>query len=338
MVTRPAKLRAMRAAARAVGGARRARVSVSKAVGNVGFPYRAPSVPYGVEVPPKPSKLGADYDTAWARKPVARVARAGLVEGPLRLAVTLLASPEVRGIDRLADLTAGDDPPALIFAPNHHSHLDTPLMISALPTPWRHKLVVGAAADYFFTSHVTSVASALVLNAFPIDRHSVGRQSADLARELIDDGWSLLLFPEGGRSPDGWGQPFKGGAAYLSIRTGAPVVPVFIDGAGAIFGKGMKRPKPGKTRVVFGAPLVPAQGESSRRFSDRIERAVTELGDETLTDWWTARRRAATRTSPALTGPEHTGWRRAWALAEHRTLGAAGLRRRQRRRWPDLGS
>ena len=52
-----------------------------------------------------------------------------------------------------------------------------------------------------------------------------GRQSADLARELIDDGWSLVIFPEGGRSPDGWGQPFKGGAAFLSIRTGAPVVP-----------------------------------------------------------------------------------------------------------------
>ena len=54
-----------------------------------------------------------------------------------------------------------------------------------------------------------------------------------------------MIYPEGGRSPDGWGQEFKGGAAYLSARTGAPVVPVFIDGTGAIYGKGMKRPKPG---------------------------------------------------------------------------------------------
>ena len=57
-----------------------------------------------------------------------------------------------------------------------------------------------------------------------------------------------MIYPEGGRSPDGWGQDFKGGAAYLSARTGAPVVPVFIDGTGSIFGKGMKRPKPGRTR------------------------------------------------------------------------------------------
>ena len=44
------------------------------------------------------------------------------------------------------------------------------------------------------------------------------RQIADQLRQLIDDGWSLLIFPEGGRSPDGWGQPFRGGAAFLSVR------------------------------------------------------------------------------------------------------------------------
>jgi 1-acyl-sn-glycerol-3-phosphate acyltransferase len=141
-----------------------------------------------------------------------------------------------------------------------------------------------------------------------------------------------VIYPEGGRSPDGWGQEFKGGAAYLSSRTGAPVVPMFIDGTGAIFGKGMKRPKPGKTKVVFGAPLMPVDGESTRRFNARIQTEVTMLGDEALTDYWNARRRRAAGTSPKL-----TGWRRQWALAEHRKLGKAGLRRRQKRRWPDLG-
>ena len=74
------------------------------------------------------------------------------------------------------------------------------------------------------------------LNALPIDREATGRKSSDQIRELIDQRWSLVIYPEGGRSPDGWGQEFKGGAAYLSGRTGAPVVPVFIDGTGAIFG------------------------------------------------------------------------------------------------------
>ena len=98
------------------------------------------------------------------------------------------------------------------------------------------------------TSDWKGIIAALSLNAIPIDREVTGRKSADMIRDLIDDGWSLVIYPEGGRSPDGWGQEFKGGAAYLSSRTGAPVVPVFIDGTGAIFGKGMKRPKPGRPR------------------------------------------------------------------------------------------
>jgi 1-acyl-sn-glycerol-3-phosphate acyltransferase len=336
----PAPLKARRAADRAVRGVRRTTVKLSTLGAFTGFPYRRPTVPTGVTVPPEPATLGADYDTAWARRAPARAARRVLTDGPLRLVVHALASPDVRAVDRLADLRESaprdGDPPACIFTPNHHSHLDTPLTITSIPEPWRHHLVVGAAADYFFGSHTTSAASALVLNAFPVARNTAGRQSADLARELIEDGWSLVLFPEGGRSPDGWGQPFKGGAAYLSIRTGAPVVPMFIVGAGSILGKGMKRPKPGRTTVTFGSPLRPEAGESTRHFNERIERAVTELGDETLTDWWSARRRAARGDSPPLTGPEHTGWRRAWALSAQRNRGRAGLRHRQRRRWPKL--
>lgn len=304
---------------------------------SVGFPYRAPSKPKGVAVPPKPSKLGADYDTEWARRAPSNAVRAVITKGPLRLAVKALAQPRILGVDRLDDLSRLDEPPALIFAPNHHSHLDTPLMVTAVPEPWQSKLTVAAAADFFFDTRMKGAAAALTLNALPIDREVTGRKSSDLIRSLIEDGWSLVIYPEGGRSPDGWGQEFKGGAAYLSLRTGAPVVPVFIDGTGAIFGKGMKRPKPGKSKVVFGAPLRPVEGESTRRFNARIEAAVTALGDEALTDYWTSRQRAARGTNPKLTGPEYNGWRRQWSLSERRKLGAAGMRRRQKRRWPDLG-
>ncbi len=304
---------------------------------NLGFPYRRPTAPRGVVVPDEATGLGAHYDTEWARRPAATVARAAIVEGPLRLATRVVTSPEVFGTDRLADLAALDEPPPLIFAPTHHSHLDTGLVISSVPRPWRQDLVVAAAADYFFDKHWKATLSALALNAIPIDREMTGRRSADLARELIDDGYSLVIYPEGGRSPDGWGQEFRGGAAYLSSRTGAPVVPVFIDGTGALFGKGMKRPRVGRTRVVFGAPLTAADGESTRRFNARIERAVTTLGDEASTDYWTSLRRDADGTSPALTGPDYTGWRRDWALSDQRRRRTTGVRRPRPRRWPDLG-
>lgn len=302
-----------------------------------GFPYRSPNVPKGVEVPRDEPKLRADYDTEWARGPVARAARGVIIEGPLRLLVEGLARPEITGRDRLADLTKLDEPPSVIFAPNHHSHVDTGLMIRSIPMCWRRDLVVAAAADYFFDAHWKAALSALSLNAIPIDREVTGRKSSDMFRDLLADGHSLLIYPEGGRSPDGWGQEFKGGAAYLSSRTGAPVVPVFIDGTGAIFGKGMKRPKPGRTKVVFGAPLTTADGENTRRYNARIEAAVTRLGDEALTDYWTATKRAAQGDNPKLTGPDYNGWRRQWELGERRKLGAAGLRRRQKRKWPDLG-
>ena len=78
---------------------------------------------------------------------------------------------------------------------------------------------------------------------------------------------------------------------------------MYIDGTGPIFGKGMKRPKPGRTKVVFGAPLWPNDDENTRRYNARIEEAVTRLGDEALTDYWTAtppaRHAAPARRSPA---------------------------------------
>ena len=332
-----AQRRALQQAQRAAGAAEELVTRATAPIRRRGFPYRAPTVPHGVTVPEEASGLGAHYDTAWARDPLPTVLRAAIVEGPIRLAARVLADPEIVGTDRLADLQRLDETPPVIFTPNHHSHLDTGLMIRSIPRQWRHKLVVAAAADYFFDARWKATLSALALNAVPIDRSSTGRRSADLTRELIDDGYSLVIYPEGGRSPDGWGQDWKGGAAYLSGRTGAPVVPVFIDGTGAIYGKGMKRPKRGRTQVVFGTPLTPAEGESTRRFGTRIHDAVATLGDEALTDYWTARQNAAAGDTPALSGPAYTGWRRDWAVADRRRRGRAGRRRVSgTRRWPAL--
>ncbi len=324
-------------AQRAVGTAESALRTLTSPFRKYGFPYRSPTVPRHVEVVSKPSRLGADYDTDWARRPLARTVRSVIVEGPMRLAVRTVASPSVSGLDRLTDLIRADDSPPVIFTPNHHSHVDTGVMIRAIPSVWRRELVVAAAADYFFDAAWKAALSALALNAIPIDRDSTGRATFDTLRDLIADGNSLIIYPEGGRSPDGWGQDFKGGAAYLSVRTGAPIVPVHLDGTGEILGKGAGRLRPGRTSVLFGAPLVPDEDENTRRFNERIESAVARLADESLTDWWTATRNAASGSNPKLSGPDRNGWRRQWRLADRRALGTVGVRRRRARRWPDLG-
>ena len=289
------------------------------------FPYTAPTVPQSVVVPERRRSIGADFPTDWARTPAARRTRSVLVETVVRPIVAGIAQPTRYGTDRLAGLEG----PA-VFAANHHSHIDTPLLLSSIPMPWRHNLVIGAAADYFFGTRITSVMSALVIGAIPIDRHKVSRAATDLARDLIDEGWSLMVFPEGGRSPDGWGQPFRGGAAFIAHRSGRPIVPVHIDGTGRILGKGMSRPKPARSTVTFGSPLWAAEGEDIRAFGDRVEKCVAELADESMTNWWDARRRAHADETPPLTGPATSTWRRIWELDSTRQT-RKGPRRRS---WP----
>ena len=303
--------------------------SLTRHLPRLPFPFSAPTVPGGVEAPARAPRAGADYDTAWARRYPARVARVALVETVARPVVAALARPERHGLDRLDDLADAGGP--VIFAANHHSHVDTPLLVTSIPEPWRHRLFVGAAADYFFRTRLTSAVSALALGAIPIERAKVGRRSADRAAALLTAGWSMLIFPEGGRSPDGWGQPFRGGAAYLALRCGVPVVPVHVDGTGRILRKGRKLPTPATARVTFGTPLVPGPDDDSRRFGATVERSVAALADEATSDWWTARRRAHAGETPPLLGPDAPAWRRAWALGD-----PSRRRTRQRRRWPDL--
>jgi 1-acyl-sn-glycerol-3-phosphate acyltransferase len=274
-----------------------------------GFPLRAPTWPGTVPRPPVISRTGLEFDTAWARTPAARLARAALLDLAIRPAVHALASPDVDGRERLDALE-----PPVIFAANHHSHVDTGLLLSVLPERFRRKTVVAAAADYFFDRRAKGTLHALAFGAVPVERTRVNRRSADMAAGLLAEGWNLVIYPEGGRSPDGWAQEFRGGAAYLAVRSGRPVVPVYLEGTRHVWPKGQRLPRPHKVSVTFGTPISADPGEDARRLAARLQRAVAALADERATDWWTARRRAAAGATPPITGPEASAWRRAWAL------------------------
>lgn len=298
--------------------------SPGRRVRSLGFPYTAAPTPRGVEPPATPERLGDAYDTDWARHPVARWSRLAAMATVGRAVTEVTCRPQLRNADRIESLRA----PA-VFVANHHSHLDTTLLLSTLPRPWRHELVVAAAADYFFDSPAKAALAAWAYGAVPMERRKVSRRSADRAAGLLEDGWSLLIFPEGGRSPDGWGQEHKGGAAYLGVRCGVPIVPLHLDGTGRVLPKGSSRPRPGTVTLNIGAPLHPADGEDARSLAARVESAIAELADETRTDWWTARRRAHAASTPSLKGPEHDSWRRDWSSPDRVP------RRSETRRWPD---
>jgi 1-acyl-sn-glycerol-3-phosphate acyltransferase len=238
-----------------------------------------------------------------------RLARAVVLDNVARPLTRVLASPLVRGDE---GLTALEGP--VIFASNHASHVDAPLLLSCLPLRFRHRTVVAAAADYFFDRRWKADAWSFLLAAIPIERTKVNRRSAELAGRLLADGWNLVIFPEGGRSPDGWAQEFTGGAAYLSCRTGAAVVPVHLDGTRHILPKGGKGLRRTRTTITFGTPMWPGEDENARRFGVRIEAAVATMANEAGSDWWTARQQAAAGSTPRLQGPDAAAWRRSWML------------------------
>ena len=160
-----------------------------------------------------------------------------MLDGIVKPAVAVVASPTVSGLDRLD----GFDGP-LIFTSNHASHLDTPLLLTSLPDRFRHRTVVAGAADYFFDRRGKAIVSALALGAVPIDRTAVSRQSLHQFEDLLEDGWNVIMFPEGGRTPDGWAQEFKAGAAYVATRAGVPIVPVHLEGSRRAWRKGGRAP------------------------------------------------------------------------------------------------
>ncbi len=280
---------------------------------SAGFPFAAPTWPATVTRQPVVDTLGPSYDTAWARRYPVRLARALVVDDIERPLLRLVARPTIEGADRIAAVAG-----PVVFAANHASHLDTPLVLTSLPDRFRHHTVVAAGADYFFDTRLKAHLSAFLIGAVPIDRHKVSRASAEQPARLLGEGWNLLIFPEGGRTADGWGHAHRGGAAYLGTRTGRPVVPVYLQGTRRVLKRGASLPTPSPTRVVFGTPLHPAVGESSRAFAGRIERAIEVLADEAGHGFWEARRRAAAGTTPSLRGPDAISWRRSWALDEGR--------------------
>ncbi|MDG2112960.1 MAG: lysophospholipid acyltransferase family protein [Actinomycetota bacterium] len=304
-------------------GNRRPKASITKVIRKVEFPLRAAPTPKGE--PALPVNVGSNYDADWARRYPARVARRIAVQTVGMGVVKYYARPNIRGLDRLHDL----DGPA-IFAANHQSHADTPVMITSIPEPWRHKLVVAAAADYFFGNRFSAAMSALFIGAIPIERNSVNRNTIEKAVNLLRSGWSLVLYPEGGRSPDGWGQEFRPGAAFLAKQANVPVVPVHIRGTFNILRKGRNWPKRSRSVVNFGRPISFAEDDNNRRFTRKLQQSVESLADETATgNWFAARKRAHSDDSPGITGPEGSAWRRRWALTEKEDPPGTS-----KRRWP----
>ena len=191
-----------------------------------------------------------------------------------------LVDVHVHGKDRLKQL---QDP--FIVVSNHSSHLDSPLIIGALPRRLSRNLATGAAADYWYGNFWKAASTGLFFNTFPVERgrglRGKGAKNRGLAGHLLNDGVPLLIFPEGTRSRTGAMANFKPGTAALCISRNVPCLPIAIVGAALAMPTGSGMPKRGRpdVHVVFGDPMWATPGETAHEFSDRIAATIRKLHD-----------------------------------------------------------
>ena len=160
----------------------------------------------------------------------------------------------------------------VILAPVHRSFAD--FGFNAFVT--RRKLFF-MAKDELWGSRILGWLL-LVLGAFPVHRESADREALRHAEEVLRRGQVLVLFPEGTRQVGSEVAELLEGAAFLSARTGAPIVPVGIGNSDLAMPKGRRIPKPLRIRVVVGAPLEPpGRSEGGRVSRSRVHATTEEL-------------------------------------------------------------
>ncbi|MDE0025865.1 MAG: AMP-binding protein [Spirochaetaceae bacterium] len=160
----------------------------------------------------------------------------------------------------------------LLFAANHNAvRGDSMVLAKVTPPAWRRHLSFAAAAEITFGKRLTGIFAALVANAFPLSRENAIRASLEHMGRLMDEGWSVVIFPEGEQRIGRPMLPFQSGTGMLAVESHTPVVPVHLVSE--------PRRRRFRTRVAvrFGAPLTFPPGTSYIDATRQIEAAVKSL-------------------------------------------------------------
>ena len=176
------------------------------------------------------------------------------------------------------------DEPSFVLVANHASHLDTIILTAALPSRLRRTTHPVAAADYWGRNALTRFVALKVLRAVLVVRERSRDPLAPL-RDVLDQGESLIIFPEGTRGRDALPGPFKGGLHHLARDyPQAELVPVYLANLARAYPKGAILPAPISCVASFGAPLSFDPAEDKGAFLDRARAAVCAMADDAARD------------------------------------------------------
>ncbi|HUP04626.1 MAG TPA: lysophospholipid acyltransferase family protein [Bryobacteraceae bacterium] len=167
----------------------------------------------------------------------------------------------VEGLEKL------DSNGRYVFVGNHASYMDIPAILANLPFQFRFFAKKGLFGIPFLGTHLRRAGH------FEVDRSSAKASLKSMsagARLISERGVSVLLFPEGGRSPDGL-REFKEGAAYIAIKAGVPAVPVVLVGMRELLPMGSIHLRSGNVKLLIGDP-IPVDGLSVADRGDLTQR------------------------------------------------------------------
>lgn len=223
----------------------------------------------------------------WAQRWPARAVRFLMRHLLARPAMLLLGWPRVRGRENLRAVRG----PVLVVA-NHTEYFDPAYVLEGLPERLRGKLAVAMdgerlegmrnppASIGFFTGLAYRAGYWLVIpafNVFPLPRRAGFRKSLAFAGDLVDRGWSVLIFPEGELTTDGNLSPFRAGIGLLATRLGLPVVPIRIGGLFELKAAGKRWAWPGQVTVSIGPPVQFAETDAAEKIAHDLEQRVAAL-------------------------------------------------------------
>ena len=167
----------------------------------------------------------------------------------------------------------------VLFAVNHNAiQWDSLLLLKILPRAWRRRLTFAAAAEITFGNLWLGVMASLIVNAFPLSRDTAVRASLEHLGGLLDEGWSVAIFPEGDQRVGEEMLPFQSGTGLLGVECRTPIVPVHLVNEG--------NPRQGRSRffpwrdsvsVRIGKPLTFPPNTSYIEATAALEAAVKAL-------------------------------------------------------------
>jgi long-chain acyl-CoA synthetase len=223
---------------------------------------------------------------AWNRSLLAQMVRRLALPGFILPLARIFAWVHVDGRQHLKGLEG-----PVIFASNHQSYMDTPVIMAALPRRWRYRLAPAMSKE-FFAAHffpeghplmlrlATTTAyylAALLFNAFPLPQREAGaRQTLRYMGEIVEDAFSVLIFPEGHHTDTGDIDRFRPGIGMIASRLDVPVVPVRLEGVDRVLHRTWHMARPGHVHVTFGAPMR-LLGADYQALATQVEDAVRAL-------------------------------------------------------------